>query len=219
MFSSTIKEQFQQLAPECITAQATSVEVSGSLPAGLDGPASTGSPEIAVGEPIVEEDSVPIGHDDVPSACHTAPLDFNNTDDVEMPHLQFSASDIGSADLDVEQVTRQFAERLTRHWNNINGKGTGDHPMNIISGEIDKEIIELKQLAGHLSSVEFQSKVGACIQDLEVAEGTILELCQSDKGYILKIGLTPLSMYDKDLWAMSFPQLFPYGDGVFGIAR
>ena len=42
-------EQFQQLVPECITAQATSVEVSGSFPAGLDGPASTSSPEIAVG--------------------------------------------------------------------------------------------------------------------------------------------------------------------------
>ena len=119
----------------------------------------------------------------------------------------------------MEQATRQFAERLTRLCNNIKCKGTGYHPLNIISGEIDKEIIELKQLAGHLSSAEFQSKVVARIQDLEAAEGTIPELCQSDKGYILKIGLTPLSMYDKDLWAMPFPQLFPYRGGVFGIAR
>ena len=41
----------------------------------------------------------------------------------------------------------------------------------------------------------------------------------TSKGWILHTGNKPLSMYDPRLWAMCFPGLFPYSDGVFGIPQ
>ena len=39
------------------------------------------------------------------------------------------------------------------------------------------------------------------------------------EGHVQGTGSKPLSMYGPEQWAMCFPDLFPYGDGVFGLAR
>ena len=42
-------------------------------------------------------------------------------------------------------------------------------------------------------------------------------MCLPFEAYAVHTGCEPLSMYSAPIWAMCFPHLFPYGDGVFGL--
>ena len=46
-----------------------------------------------------------------------------------------------------------------------------------------------------------------------------MEAYDNMEAYVVHTGKRPLSMYDPPLWAMCFPDCFPYGDGVFGLPR
>ena len=41
----------------------------------------------------------------------------------------------------------------------------------------------------------------------------------SNLGFVQGTGSRPMSMYGPEQWACCFPDLFPYGDGVFGVPR
>ena len=52
--------------------------------------------------------------------------------------------------------------------------------------------------------------------DVGVHSGKVKLPCEA---YAVNTGSTPLSMYTAPMWAMGFPDCFPYGDGVFGLPR
>lgn len=80
-------------------------------------------------------------------------------------------------------------------------------------------------LARELGTDEYLQKIDELVRALDRAEGkpdrasTEMHAGKSNRTHILHTGRRPLSMYDKELWQKAYPYLFPYGDGVFGIAR
>ena len=80
-------------------------------------------------------------------------------------------------------------------------------------------------LARELGTDEYLQKIDELVRALDRAEGkldrasTEMHAGKSNRTHILHTGRRPLSMYDKELWQKASPYLFPYGDGVFGIAR
>ena len=50
-------------------------------------------------------------------------------------------------------------------------------------------------------------------------KSTPMEAHDNVEADVVHTGERPLSMYDPPLWAMCFPDCFPYGDGVFGLPR
>eukprot|EP00438_Fugacium_kawagutii_P022436 Skav232863 [mRNA] locus=scaffold2451:177362:177739:- [translate_table: standard] len=54
---------------------------------------------------------------------------------------------------------------------------------------------------------------------MDHAEGTQTSVDGRRSVQVVHTGSVPLSMYSPEYWQKGFPEMFPYGDGVYGIAR
>eukprot|EP00438_Fugacium_kawagutii_P027137 Skav222436 [mRNA] locus=scaffold1766:1431:1835:+ [translate_table: standard] len=54
---------------------------------------------------------------------------------------------------------------------------------------------------------------------MDHAEGTQTSVDGRRSVQVVHTGSVPLSMYSPEYWQKCFPEMFPYGDGVYGIAR
>lgn len=78
------------------------------------------------------------------------------------------------------------------------------------SNACQHEIIELQQLAGEMGEDHFFS----CMQ--QHVEGMF---ASKQAAIIVPVGGEPLKMWEPSFWVKQFPDLFPYGDGAYGLTR
>ena len=75
---------------------------------------------------------------------------------------------------------------------------------------------DIHSLAKAMGGSNFQAKIDELVSKMDEAEGRGKWI----KGkWVIPTGKKPLSMYDAELWQKAFPNLFPYGDGVFGLKK
>ena len=78
------------------------------------------------------------------------------------------------------------------------------------SGECREEIVELQKLAGEMGQNQFMASMQQHI-------GNMFESKQA--AIIVPAGGQPLKMWESSFWVKQFPDLFPYGDGAYGLSR
>ena len=208
--------RFHEQGRSCpeLLAQLTVIQASESTPFRLVGPADGGA-EIQVGEAVVDDalsDSGvadgPVSRSVVMQSCNNDACAGSNTvlpsgieeDDDELP-LHMMASDLTSADLDSMRAAKEFAAKLQMLARSQSA-----------SGDRMVDVRSVQELAATMGTAEFQEVINR-----EVAAMNMAEAGKSAAGWVIHTGTEPLSMYDQGIWQKSFPHLFPYGDGVYGI--
>ena len=199
------REQFMAMGATCaaVRAQACSVAAEAAIPAKLSGPADlpeeTG-PEISVGEADVQD----------PAELEHGICDGEAEQEIG-PGFHCAAADVSSADLDVERCCKELAAKVLLLMQRKSSR----------TGDTAAEVEDLKTLAASLSQAELQHKLSSLVAAMDEAEGRAE--ADSEPGLrrvqIVYTGTTPLSMYQPEYWQKCFPELFPYGDGVFGLPR
>ena len=200
---------------ECIRAQATRVETEGCFPPGLSGPAFANDADVLLGEVVVAENDVPMVHE-AESCARAHVAGENEADERAKPlaDLQFAACDLSTADLDVERATHEFSERLERLYSHLKTRKNASARDEGTTYKIESEINSLQRLAKTMSSVEFISHMEFCTEQAEGPARGEFTAVKGKDGFILSTSKVPLSMYSEKILHMSFPYLFPYGDGV-----
>ena len=78
------------------------------------------------------------------------------------------------------------------------------------SAECRHEIVELQKLAKEMGQERF---VDSLQQHISNPTGS------QQAAVIVPTGGQPLKMWESSFWVKQFPDLFPYGDGAYGISR
>ena len=121
------------------------------------------------------------------------------------------AGELTSADLDVERCCKEFAAKLQLLAARAQRLGGSDDA-------VEQELISLKGLAETMSKADLQAKLDELVQQMDAAEGAT----HSSTGkwvQVVHTGSDTLSMYSPEFYQKCFPELFPYGDGVYGLPR
>ena len=197
--------------PEAIREQSIAVAADHAVPSHLDGPASLDAREIKVGESVVEADG-DSSPEDTAAPCGGRHPEDPEDEEFSTIGLHCMASDLTSADLDVERTTKEFGAKIELLF-----KATDtdkDVPGNVCKREVSES---LRSLAATMGSDKFNGKFDAIVRVMDEAEGKP-GVAENQKGkWVIPTGSMPLSMYDAEIWQKSLPNLFPYGDGVFGL--
>ena len=131
-------------------------------------------------------------------------------DDELPPGFQCAAGEVGSADLDVERCCKEFAAKLTLLASRAQRVGGVD--------DLEEQLTSLKSLAETMSKAELQAKLDDLVTQIEAAESGAAT--SSGKWVqVVHTGSSTLSMYSCEFYQKCFPELFPYGDGVYGLPR
>ena len=200
--------QFGEAGMSCaaVRAQATAVEAEEGVPIKLSGPADTtvdGTETLRVDEVEVvdEEVSVPRG-----SGAEEDPFGEEG-----LPAFRCAAGEVGSGDLDVERCFKEFAAKLKLLMGRQQGEGRGM----VFETEVDS----FRRLAESMSSADLQAKLDKLVREMDIAEGNGSGEGNRKTVQVVHTGSVPLSMYSPEYWQKCFPELFPYGDGVYGLVR
>ena len=215
------KEQFMELGATCaaVRAQATRVAEAEAMPVKLDAPGDTSAETVVVtvAEATVTDAAetelaatADCGDDsgDVGSV-HNQSLDAD--EDQPPPGFQCVAGELTSADLDVERCCKEFAAKLQLLAARAQRLGGSDDA-------VEQELTSLKALAETMSKADLQAKLDELVQQMDAAEGAT----RSSTGkwvQVVHTGSDTLSMYSPEFYQKCFPELFPYGDGVYGLPR
>lgn len=203
--------QFVEVGGSCaaIRSQATAVDVTGTMPMKLSGPADVGVDQdpaaSGCAEPAseaeVEGDDVAdmggIGHEHV-------------LEGEDMPGLRCVAGEVGSDDLDVERVLKEFAAKLKLLMSRRGSSG---------GQTFDQDMDSFRRLAESMSAAQLQEKLNKLVAQMDHAEGGHVSVDGRKSVQVVHTGTVPLSMYSPEYWQKCFPEMFPYGDGVYGIVR
>ena len=218
------QRRFAETGRSCaeVLAQATAVAATEAAPLRLDGPGDAQGPERPMPDGVVAENGVPVdeGAADDPAPGLDGPA-LPTTDEDDLPDIGFRAmaSDLSSADLDTERAAREFGAKVELVMQ-MTRDGVGE-------GERLSSVQSLRTLAAELGSEEYQLRLEAILRRMDAAEGRgaappeapAAATVRADGTQVVHTGRRPLSMYDAEIWQKSFPRLFPYGDGVFGLDR
>ena len=82
-----------------------------------------------------------------------------------------------------------------------------------------RRVRALKQAAHVLLDPTFADKIEHSAAAAMALEKGLRKCAAGADAVAQGTGTRPLSMYTPEQWAMCFPELFPYGDGVFGLPR
>ena len=211
--------QFVEVGQSCeaIRAQATAVECEESMPVKLSGPADVGLDQdlhatttalsVAEAEEGVDDDAENLGHgseeDSAQQHCHEIE---------DEPGFRCVAGEVNSDDLDVERVLKEFAAKLKLLMSRGGGPGSN-------SEIFEKDMDSFRRLAESMSAADLQDKLNKLVAQMDHAEG-LRPMSDGRKAVqVVHTGSVPLSMYSPEYWQKCFPEMFPYGDGVYGILR
>lgn len=203
------RAQFAEVGGTCeaVRAQATPVEAEHQVPFKLSGPADTdmgGDSTFPVGEAeVAREENVENNY---------KPDEENPFEEVaeDLPGFRCAAGEVGSSDLDVERCFREFAAKLKLLMSRQQGR---ERTM-----DFDAEVESFRRLAESMSSAELQAKLDALVAQMDSTQGAT-ESPDLKTVQVVHTASKPLSMYSAEYWQKCFPELFPYGDGVYGLVR
>ena len=219
MDEAQAEAQFVEVGQSCeaIRAQATAVECEESMPVKLSGPADVGVDQdlhatsmglsVAEAEEGVDDDAENLGHgseeDSAQQHCHEIE---------DEPGFRCVAGEVNSDDLDVERVLKEFAAKLKLLMSRGGGHGSN-------SEIFEKDMDSFRRLAESMSTADLQDKLNKLVAQMDHAEG-LRPMSDGRKAVqVVHTGSVPLSMYSPEYWQKCFPEMFPYGDGVYGILR
>ena len=154
-----------------------------------------------------ESDGEPDLHAAIPDAEHP---------EEAMPPMHVCADELNSADLDELQAMRKVYAELEK----LQEQARADAEADAASGVSRRRVRALQQASRALLDGSFAEGILQKGRELETMETSGIKRCLAGgEGYAQGTGSRPLSMYGPEQWGMCFPSLFPYGDGVFGLAR
>ena len=95
-----------------------------------------------------------------------------------------------------------------------------DVESDMAAGVPQRRVRALQQASRALLDTSFADKILRNAQANEDMETRGVRRCAAgEEGFAQGTSSRPMSMYGPEQWAMCFPNLFPYGDGVFGLPR
>ena len=212
------RAQFMDLGATCaaVRAQATRVAASETMPVKLDAPgdSSADGPVIAVEEAVVKDEvetqldsTADCGGVDVEGDM--AECEQVVDEDDPPPGFQCVAGEVTTADLDVERCCKEFAAKLSMLASRAHRAGGED---------MEEQVTSLKSLAETMSKADLQAKLDDMVRQIDAAESGSGN--SSGKWVqVVHTGSDTLSMYSCEYYQKCFPELFPYGDGVYGLQR
>ena len=207
------REQFLTLGATCsaVRAQATRVEATEQFAVRLDAPGDTAEnvPIVSVEEAVVK-DQVETQLDSTADFAGDEHHADEVRDDELPPGFQCVAGEVTSADLDVERCCKEFAAKLSLLASRAQRVGGVD--------DVEEELSSLKSLAENMSKADLQAKLDDLVKQIDAAEAGA---ATSSGKYVQVVhtGTETLSMYSCEFYQKCFPELFPYGDGVYGLQR
>ena len=84
--------------------------------------------------------------------------------------------------------------------------------------DMDEHLSSLKSLAETMSKADLQAKLDDLVKQMDAAESG--PTTSSGKWVqVVHTGSETLSMYSCEYYQKCFPELFPYGDGTYGLQR
>ena len=188
-------------------------------PVRLEGPADTGDagidPEHVVsieGEAVASESEGEVApNTTIPDPEHPA---------AALPPMHICADELTGGDLDELQAIRKVHRELETLQKQVQADADAD----AASGLVRPRIRALKAAAASLLEPHFIDRVQKQGREIGMLEGKFRDKKKKQQrpeveAYAQGTASTPMSMYSPDMWAMCFPILFPYGDGVFGLPR
>ena len=95
----------------------------------------------------------------------------------------------------MEEATREFSERLNRLYSKANIRKRISASTAIQDYDMDAESAELQCLAQEMASADFISRMEDRMAKAEHVVSGDIPAIETEKGYILKTGQTPLLMY------------------------
>ena len=202
------KELFAETGRSCdaVLDQTIDVIPEGQLPFRLDGPADTGVAGVAHSHEEIYKDN----KDEDTCPEYNAAIPDPEFPEVALPTMNYAVDPIGGADVDELQKIRKLHKEFAELWN-MAGGSTHD-------AKGKSRVHDLQTAARALKSKEFKEGLKEASRKAEIAEsGT--GTSDPTETYVIHTSNKPLSMYEAPLWAMCFPDCFPYGDGVFGLPR
>ena len=208
-----------------VLEQAVTLEVSEVLKHRLSGPADTGEAGIehetvtkVDGEAVETEE---VEEDEKEPHTNTGLPDEEFPEEV-MPPMRFCADELTSADIDELQAIYKIKAELESMEQQVRKNLEEDRA----NGLSKSRVIALKTAARDLLTNTRHKKKGRpsamdqCVEEIEMLQAHTSTISGKPwEGHVQGTGSKPLSMYGPEQWAMCFPDLFPYGDGVFGLAR
>ena len=210
------REQFMQLGATCgaVRAQATRVTASDPVPVKLDAPGDTAADGVAVHvrEAVVLDgtETQMEGTADFGEVAEAGNATADMEDEQLPPGFQCAAGEVSAADLDVERCCKEFAAKLSLLAARAQRAGGVD--------DLQEQVTNLKSLAETMSKADLQAKLDDLVAQIEAAESG----AATSGGKWVQVvytGSGPLSMYSCEFYQKCFPELFPYGDGVYGLPR
>lgn len=211
------REQFLELGATCaaVRAQATRVAAAETMPVKLDAPgdSSADGTVVTVAEAVVKDEL----ETQLDSTADFSGVDAeaDNEHDVEddeapPPGFQCVAGEVNSADLDVERCCKEFAAKLSMLASRAHRSDAGQ--------DMEEQLSSLKSLAETMSKADLQAKLDDLVKQIDAAESG--PTTSSGKWVqVVHTGSETLSMYSCEYYQKCFPELFPYGDGTYGLQR
>ena len=133
-----------------------------------------------------------------------------------MPAMHVCADELTSGDLDELQAIRKVHAELEELQEAIRKDVEAEAPARVHK----KHVRSLRQATQAMLDQAVAGKLELAAKSLDEAEAEGAQRCgPCVEAYAQGTGSKPLSMYGPEMWAMCFPHLFPYGDGVFGLPR
>ena len=211
MDEAQAEAQFVEVGGSCaaIRSQATAVDVTGTMPMKLSGPADVGVDQdpaaSGCAEPAPEAEVEADDVEEIDGTTHEHILEGE-----DMPGLRCVAGEVGSDDLDVERVLKEFAAKLKLLMSRRGSSG---------GQTFDQDMDSFRRLAESMSAAQLQDKLNKLVAQMDHAEGVQASVDGRKSVQVVHTGTVPLSMYSPEYWQKCFPEMFPYGDGVYGIVR
>lgn len=212
---------------DAVQERAAPIAAIGSLPYRLNGPADTGcagtaegatggcasgacEQEVAIdGESCSEQDE-----DDAAADLNAGQPDEDQPTEIQ-PEMSFCGDSATSGDVDEIHAIRKVYDELSA----LRDAAIADAEEDAVAARPQRTRVRSLQMAVQaLMSPQMTDGIERAAANAEAKEkGTSRKL--PGDAYALHTGSQPLSMYSAASWAMCFPHLFPYGDGVFGLPR
>ena len=83
---------------------------------------------------------------------------------------------------------------------------------------MEEQLSSLKSLAETMSKADLQAKLDDLVKQIDAAEAGS-DTSSGKWVQVVHTGSETLSMYSAEYSQTCFPELFPYGDGVYGLQR
>ena len=200
---------------EAVLSQAVPIEVSEELRCRLEGPADTGDAGLDHEQTVeIDGERVDVESEGDPD-LHAAIPDGDHPEEA-MPPMHVCADELTSGDLDELQALRKVYAELEK----LQEQARSDAEADAASGVSRRRVRALQQASRALLDGSFAEGILKKGREIETMEADGVKRCLAGgEGYAQGTGSRPMSMYGPEQWGMCFPFLFPYGDGVFGLAR